>query len=85
MNDFLALAALTFISYLNLTFNFRAIAHKKYWWAIGTDILASAISFASVKIIDASSTPGAFGMMLGGALASALGIYLTRRWDEPEL
>ncbi len=81
MKIFALMFVVQFCNYLNLTFNFRAIAHKKYQWAVGTDAMASMFTFFIIaKVAHEGTYEALAGMVLGGALASAVGIYLTQHW-----
>ena len=81
MRDFAAFAGLQFISYLNLTINFRAIAHEQYLIAMLTDGIACILSYAIVKRISGDKTRwGIVGMTVGGMGAALAGIWLTRGW-----
>ena len=81
MRDFAAFAGLQFISYLNLTINFRAIAHEQYVAAMFTDGAACILSYTIVKRISGDKTRwGVVGMTLGGMSAAMVGIWLTRGW-----
>lgn len=81
MRDFLMFAVLQFISYLNLTVNFRAIAHEQYVFAIFTDGLACVIGYTVVRRISGDKSRwGVVGMTLGGMCAAVVGIWLTRAW-----
>lgn len=81
MKDFLTFGALQFISYLNLTINFRAIAHEQYAFAVVTDGVACFLSYTVVKrIAGDKSRWGLVGLILGGSFAALVGIWLTRTW-----
>lgn len=81
MREFLLMMAVQFLSYLNLTLNFRAIAHEQYLWVAGTDALAVGISYFIIrKVSKAEDGWGLVGMMIGGSMAGVLGIWLTRNW-----
>ena len=83
MADFFLLLAAQFTSYLNLTFNYRAIAHKKYVWIAATDGVACVVGYFLIKqVAEADSLWGLLGMVLGGASAGVLGTYLSASWDE---
>lgn len=83
MKVFLLMAAVQFANYLNLVVNFRAIAHRKYGWAVASDAMASAFTFFVItKLAEIHTYPALAGMVIGGAFASACGIYLTEHWDE---
>jgi hypothetical protein len=83
MRDFFLMMGVQFISYLNLTINFRAIAHNQVWVAMITDGLAVAISIFIIKKVSGAEvkwTKRETGMVIGGSLAAAIGISLTRAW-----
>jgi hypothetical protein len=70
-----------FISYLNLTFNFRAIAHEQYAVIAATDAAAVVISYYIIrKVSKAEGHWGLAGQTIGGSLAGLLGVWLTRTW-----
>lgn len=75
------MAAVQFVSYLNLTVNFRAIAHAQYAVAGLTAGLAAVLATTIVRRVakDESNSP-LVGMVVGGALADMAGIWLTRAW-----
>lgn len=80
---FLLMAGMQFVSYVNLTVNYRAIAHKQIPVAMCTDALAGLISFWFVRKIardDSHPTAALLGVMLGGSLAAGIGIWLTSSW-----
>jgi 5-hydroxyisourate hydrolase-like protein (transthyretin family) len=82
---FLTGAGLQLASYVNLTINFRAIAHAQYAYAGVTAATASFLAWVIVKVITdeddkKKSVPLLLGMMVGGGCADMLGIYLTRTW-----
>ncbi len=69
MRIFFLMFAVQFANYLNLTFNFRAIAHKKYQWAVCTDAMASMFTFFVIaKVAHEGTLEALAGMVLGGAL-----------------
>lgn len=83
MATFFSMMGVQFISYLNLTFNFRAIAHTQYAVIAVTDALAVAISVFIVQRVSGAKVKfGAqeAGMVVGGSLAGLLGTWLTRAW-----
>lgn len=85
MRIFFLMMAVQFISYLNLTFNFRAIAHGQYGVIAVTDAAATAISVFIVKRLADPDKPVQWGwqesgMVIGGSLAGVLGTWLTRSW-----
>ena len=74
-----------FISYLNLTINYRAIAKDMPLMAMVTDGLAVVISILIVQRIANPEKPVRWGwqengMVVGGSLAALAGLYLTRTW-----
>lgn len=83
MKDFAMFAALQFVNYLNLTVNFRAVAHEQYAFACASDGVACVLSYTIVKRISGDkSRMGIVGMTLGGMCAAIVGIWLTRSWGE---
>lgn len=82
MRSFAIAAAIQFIAYLNLTINFRAIAHKRIGFACLTDVAATAISYFIIKQVAQSDGYAVlFGMMLGGGCAAYIGIRITEKWS----
>lgn len=74
-------AALQFVSYLNLTINFRAIAHEQYVFACLSDGVACILGYTIVKRVSGDKSRwGVVGMTVGGMGAAVVGIYLTRTW-----
>lgn len=83
LRAFFLMMVVQFISYLNLTFNFRAIAHGQYWVILVTDGAAVAISIFIVKRVSGAKTEFGWqeaGMVIGGSVAGVLGTWLTRGW-----
>lgn len=81
MREFGLSALVQFVAYFVLTLNFRAIAHAHIWEAMATDALAAAFSYFIIRRVSHTDGPGVLlGMMLGGSLAAAFGIWLTRTW-----
>lgn len=81
MRNFTLSALIQFVSYFVLTLNFRAIAHAHIWEAMVTDALAAALSYFIIKRVSRVDGPGVLlGMMLGGSVAAAFAIWLTRAW-----
>ena len=80
---FALMAAVQFVSYANLTINYRAIAAGLVPAAMVTDALASAISFFIIRRVarDGDGHAALLGMMAGGSLAAWFGIWLTRAWS----
>lgn len=71
------------LSYTNLTVNYRAIAHNQVLFAMVTDALAVIISVVIVRRIAGVSQPWTWsetGMVIGGSLAAASGMWMTRNW-----
>ena len=69
-------------SYLNLTFNYRAIAHERYDVIVLSDALAVLIAFYIIKRIASkdNNTWWLVGQTAGGSLAGVVGTWLTRSW-----
>ena len=83
MTDFVFAALLQFSQYFVLTINYRAIAHKKYWFAMCTDAAAVGFAYFIVKQIAlAEGYVVLSGMMLGGAMAAVVGIWVTSNWGR---
>ena len=81
IRDFFLMMLVQFVSYLNLTFNFRAIAHEQYATIVITDGLAVIVSDLIIrKVSQADNNWGLAGMTIGGSLAGILGVWLTRSW-----
>lgn len=81
MKNALLLSALTFVGYIVLTVNYRAIAHLQYPAIALTAALAALIGYASTKVVaNDKGGWGVVGAMVGGACADTLGTYLTRMW-----
>ena len=81
MREFFLLMAVQFVSYTNLTINYRAIAHEQYWIAGGTASLAAILSYTIVRRIVKDDTRwGIAGLVVGAFFADMVGIYLTRVW-----
>ncbi len=79
--DFFLMMGVQFVSYLNLTFNFRAVAHEQYAVIALSDGAAVAIGYFIIRrIIKSEDGWGLGGMVVGGAAAGVVGTYLTRGW-----
>lgn len=75
------MAGVQFLSYLNLTINFRAIAAGNIMISMITDATASALSYFVIRKVSKTEDGWALtGMIVGGSIASALGIILTKGW-----
>lgn len=82
---FYTMMLVQFISYFNLTINFRAIDEGQTLIAMGTDALAVIISIFVVQRIASPEKRPRFGwqevgMVIGGSLAAWAGMTLTRSW-----
>lgn len=82
---FFVMMAVQFVSYLNLTVNFRAIAHNQVPVAIVTDACAVVISIFVVQRLANPERPVRWGwqesgMVVGGSCAAWAGMTLTRAW-----
>jgi hypothetical protein len=81
LKEFFSFMALQFISYLNLTINFRAIAHEQYLAAVVSDGIACVLAYTIVKRIHGDKSKwGLVGMTIGGMGAAVVGIWLTKSW-----
>lgn len=81
LREFAVGMVVQFVSYTNLTINYRAVAHAQVPYAVASDAAASMISYLIVRRIVKSDSPAMMvGMMVGGGLASWFGIWLTRAW-----
>lgn len=81
VQSFFVMGVVQFVSYLNLTINFRAIAHEQYTVVAFTDALAVAISYFIIRRVSSQDNKAALaGMVIGGSAAGVLGIWLTRVW-----
>lgn len=82
MRAFLIALALQFGSYLLLTVNYRAIAHKRIGWAVISDGCCVLFSYYIIKQVTGSDGPVVLaGMVIGGSVASYVGIKLTEKWS----
>lgn len=83
MRNVALLGALQFLSYLNLTINYRAIAHEQYLAACVSDGIACLLGYTVVKrIAEDKSRYGVVGMVVGGMCAAVVGIWVTRAWGR---
>lgn len=83
MRKFFLMMGVQFISYLNLTINFRAIDEGYFAVACVTDALAVIISIFIIKRVSGAKKPwtaAETGMVVGGSLAAVVGMWLTRSW-----
>lgn len=81
MRAFLISSVVQYISYVNLTINFRAIGDGQYFWAWLTSMSAAFFSYTIVRRVTKDETwATVFGMMCGGGLGDLTGIYITRHW-----
>lgn len=74
---------LQFISYLNITIDYRAVAYKQYGVVAVCNVLAPMIAWVMVKKIGDDKDKGYWGMVavaLGGVTSALLGIWLTKTW-----
>jgi hypothetical protein len=78
------LLVLMWLNFALLTANFRAIAQARYVAAILTDVAIAICGWTLFRLI-AESQHGVerVAYVIGAALGSATGIYLTRRWGQP--
>ncbi len=81
MKEFFLMMLVQFVSYANLTVNYRAISAGFIPVAMVTDACAVALSYYIVRhITRTDSRVTLAGMMVGGSLAAAAGIWLTQAW-----
>jgi uncharacterized membrane protein YoaK (UPF0700 family) len=81
------MAAAQFVQYVVLTINFRSIAHGMYaaagLSAASASVIGALLSRKVARENDERKTRLAIlGMMVGGACADMLGIWLTRGWGQ---
>lgn len=77
------MAAAQFTQYVVLTANFRAIALGMYVAAGLSAASASMLGYVMTrKVARAEGHWGLVGMVIGGACADMLGIWLTRGWGQ---
>ena len=82
MKAFFLALVLQFASYLLLTVNYRAVAHKRPFWAMMTDGCCVLFSYFIIKQVTQSDGYTVLaGMVVGGSLAAGVGIWLTEHWD----
>ena len=82
MKTFLLFFALQFLSYLNLTLSIRALAHEQWQIAVLCQSLQPLLVwFIMERVAEAHHEwAGRIGVMAGGALATAVTMWLTRGW-----
>ncbi len=82
MKEFFLFFVLQSVLYLNLTIDYRAVAHQQYALAAVTNIIAPILSWVMVKRIGTAKneTLGMVAVATAGALSTVLGMYLTRAW-----
>lgn len=81
MRDVAVMAAAQFCQYVVLTVNFRSIAHGMYVAAGLSAATAAVLGYVMTrKVAKAETHWGLVGMVVGGACADMVGIYLTRAW-----
>ena len=82
MTTFLLFFGLQSLLYFLVTLNFRAIAQARYGWTILTDALISAAQFWIIRKVGASAENlvALGGFVCGGAVGSAAGIYLSKKF-----
>ena len=70
-----------FVSYTNLTINYRAISGGHIGYAMITDALAGAISYFIIRrVAKDESYATLFGLIVGGSMAAWIGITFTQGW-----
>jgi hypothetical protein len=81
MKSFWKIFALQLIDFILICINFRAVAHLQYVPAILTDTLMCAMGWSFFQIMKDDSSRGArAGFIVGGAVGSLIGMYVTRLW-----
>lgn len=85
MKNFTIGFVVQFVSYLNLTLNYRAIAESRAAYAMATDALAVLLAYIIIRKVsrDEHSYWTLAGMVAGGSLAAWVGISLTEHWRTP--
>lgn len=80
--EFLTFFGIQGIAYLNITVDYRAVAHQQYLVAALTNMVAPVIAWVMVRKIGEArnSRSGMVAVALAGALSTALGMWLTRVW-----
>ena len=71
------------LNFFLLVINIRACARGKVLIAVGTDFLICLLGFSIFKLI-AANVAGMvemFAYAMGGAVGSALAIWMTKKWD----
>jgi len=72
-------AALMFIQFGVVTLNFRFIAQGHYIGAVVTDALIATLGWSLLRrVASADTTSERIGYIIGAALGSPLGIWLTK-------
>jgi hypothetical protein len=73
-------AVLMFVQFGLVTLNFRFIAQAHYVGAVVTDIAIATLGWTLTKrVASADTSSERVGYIVGAALGSPLGIFLTRR------
>lgn len=82
VKEFTLFFGLQFISYLNITLDYRAIAHQQYAVAAITNIVAPLVAWVMVQKIGEAKNKklGMLAVASAGALSALLGMWLTRAW-----
>lgn len=82
VNAFWLFFSLQFVTYLNLTVDYRAVAHGQYAVVAVTNILAPVLGWVMIRRIGDAKVEGVglLAVALGGAISSLLGMWLTRAW-----
>ena len=73
------LGVLNFILYLLLVINYRSVAQGRYLESVCSDILIASFGFSLFKTMQEATTRiERLAYIIGGGIASAAGIYLTK-------
>lgn len=74
----LELAAMQFLSYFIITFNYRAVAEVSYIGTFVTDLMVAALSFSSIKrVAEAESWHERIGYIIGGSIGAQIALFLS--------
>lgn len=78
------LAVVQFLSFLCATIDIRAIATKRYVWAVVTNASIPMLNYAVILLATEGHTGllGALAVAFGGAASAVVGIWLTSHWTE---
>jgi hypothetical protein len=79
VREFLFLFSVMFLQYFLATLNIRACAQANYLFTALSDMAIAFNSYFLIKrVADSKSKLGLAGYIIGGAIGSQLGIYVTK-------